>query len=422
MAAVRALLARLEQRFRLMTFVTTMVPTMGALGLQFVTFAITARGLGVEQFGRYTGLLAIVGVGVELVGLGGADVLVRAVARERSRFAAYYGNLLLLAGLTLPVVVALGVAVATGAMHSTVALPLIVLALAAEIGVARMSASMELVMVAQGHTARAGWVRMSTVLVRLALAIVYFLALGRADLDEWIYLVFAQAVVLTAVYVWLGGCLYGKPEWRLFRHELRAGALFCVTQSARAAQSNLDRMVLSRYADDTALGLYGAASRFLQLGLFPVQVLTRIIYPRYFVHGADGIAASRRYALRMTPALLGVGVLSGVLVAVAALVAPRVLGAEYAGSVAISVSLACSMPLMALQYPAADALTGAGFQGLRAAIYSVASVGFGFVLLAGTKLGGINGLIAAFLIGHLTLAVVLWAAAFLCKDKVKTAA
>jgi len=420
--AAKGLLARLEQRFRLMTFVTTMVPTMGALGLQFVTFAITARGLGVEQFGRYTGLLAIVGVGVELVGLGGADVLVRAVARERSRFAAYYGNLLILAGLTLPIVVALGVAVATGAMHSTVAVPLIVLALAAEIGIARMSASMELVMVAQGHTVRAGWVRMSTVVVRLLLAIGYFLVLRRNDLDEWIYLVFAQALLLTAVYVWLGGFLYGRPVWQLFRGELHSGALFCVTQSARAAQSNLDRMVLSRYADDAALGLYGAASRFLQLGLFPVQVLTRIIYPRYFVHGADGIAASRRYALRMTPALLGVGVLSGVLVAVAALVAPRVLGAEYAGSVAISVGLAFSMPLMALQYPAADALTGAGFQGLRATIYSAASVGFGFVLLAGTKLGGIDGLIAAFLIGHLILALVLWAAAFLCKDKVKTAA
>lgn len=422
MGAVRQLLARLEQRFRLMTFVTTMVPTMGALGLQFVTFAITARGLGVEQFGRYTGLLAIVGVGVELVGLGGADVLVRAVARERSRFAAYYGNLLMLAGLTLPIVVALGVAVAAGAMRSNVALPQIVLALTAEIGVARISASMELVMVAQGHTVRAGWVRMSTVLVRLLLAIGYFLVLGCRDLDTWIALVFAQAVLLTVAYVWLGGHLYGRPVWHLLRGELQAGTLFCVTQSARAAQSNLDRMVLARYADDAALGLYGAASRFLQLGLFPVQVLTRIIYPRYFVHGAEGIAASRRYALRMTPALLGVGLLSGVLVAAAALVAPRVLGADYAGSEVITVGLAFSMPLMALQYPAADALTGAGFQGLRAAIFSVASVGFGFVLLAGTKLGGIDGLIAAFLVGHLSLAVVLWLAAFLCQDKVKTVA
>jgi O-antigen/teichoic acid export membrane protein len=410
-------LAMLEQRFRLVTFITTMVPTMGALALQFVTFAITARGLGVEQFGRYTALLAIVGVGVELVGLGGADVLVRAVARDKTRFPAYYGNMLILAGLSLPIVVALGTAVAVGAMQSTVELPLIVAALAAEIGVARISASLELVMVAQGNTARAGWLRMSTVLVRLALAAVYFLALGQSDLVDWIWLVLAQAALVCVVYVWLGASLYGRPVWQLFSSELHAGTLFCITQTARAAQSNLDRMVLSRYADDAALGLYGAASRFLQLGMFPVQVLTRILYPKYFVHGADGLAASRRYALRMSPALLGVGVFSGLLVAAAALLAPRVLGAQYDGSVAITVGLAFSLPLMALQYPAADALTGAGFQGLRATIYSVASIGFGFVLLGGVKLGGINGLVAAFLAGHLLLGVALWTATFVCKDK-----
>jgi O-antigen/teichoic acid export membrane protein len=415
-ASLRLRLDSLEQRFRVVTFFTTMVPTMGALALQFVTFAITARGLGVEQFGRYTALLAVVGVGVELVGLGGADVLVRAVARAPERFRAYYGNLLILAGLSLPLVVALGVAVAVGAMQSTVGLGLIVAALTAEIAVARMSASLELVMVAHNQAARAGWVRMTTVVVRLALAAGYFVVLGAGALDTWIWLVFAQSALVTTVYVYVGARLYGRPVWQLFGHELYSGALFCITQSARAAQSNLDRMVLSRYADDTTVGLYGAASRFLQLGLFPLQVLTRILYPKYFVHGANGIAASRRYALRMSPVLLGVGLMSGLAVAVAALLAPKVLGAGYAGSVDITVWLALSLPLMAMQYPAADALTGAGRQGLRALIYSLASVGFGFVLLAGTHLGGIHGLVLAFLAAHLALALVLWAAAFWCKD------
>jgi O-antigen/teichoic acid export membrane protein len=412
----RAQLAMLEQRFKLLTFVNTMVPTMAALGLQFVTFAITARGLGVEQFGRYTGLLAIVGVGVELVGLGGADLLVRAVARDRTRFRGYYGNMLMLIGLTLPLVVALGVAVATGAMHSTVAVTLIVAALAAEIGVARMSASLELVMVAHGHNARAGVVRMTTVLVRLVLALGFFVGLGYSDLDQWIWVVFAQALVMMGCYAWLGARQYGRPLWQVMRSELYTGSMFCVTQTARSAQSNLDRMVLSRYADDTVLGLYGAASRFLQLGMFPVQVITRIIYPKYFVHGADGIAASRRYALRMTPLLLATGVASGLLVAAAALLAPHVLGRAYDGTVQITVALALSLPLVAVQYPAADALTGAGRQGLRALIYTLASIGFGFVLLAGTRWGGVNGLILAYLLGHLGLALVLWSAAFLCRD------
>lgn len=409
-------LQRLEQRFKLMTFISTMVPTMGALGLQFVTFAITARGLGVEQFGRYTALLAVVGIGVELAGLGGADVLVRAVARDQSRFRAYYGNMLVLLGASLPVVVALGVAVLAGVMQSALSVLMIVVALCAEIAVSRMSASLELVMVAHSHTARAGWVRVTTVVVRLLLAFGYFVLCDMRDLDQWIWLVLAQSALVTVVYVLLGARLYGAPVWRLLPHEVGSGTLFCITQSARSMQSNLDRIVLSRYADEAVVGLYGAASRFLQLGQFPLQVVTRIVYPKYFVHGAQGIAASRRYALSITPALLGVGVLSGLGVAVAALLAPHVLGREYDGSVALTVALALSLPLMALQYPAADALTGAGRQGLRAGIYSLSSVGFGFVLLGGVRLGGTHGLVAGFLCGHLLLALVLWATAFYCKD------
>jgi O-antigen/teichoic acid export membrane protein len=71
---------------------------------------------------------------------------------------------------------------------------------------------------------------------------------------------------------------------------------------------------------------------------------------------------------------------------------------------------------MALQYPAADALTGAGRQSLRALIYSVSAVGFGFVLLGGAYLGGIRGVVTAFLLGHLALALIFWAVAFLCRD------
>jgi O-antigen/teichoic acid export membrane protein len=416
LSAVARLVQKLEQRFRVMTFARTMVPTMGALALQFVTFAITARGLGVEQFGRYTALLAIVGIGVELVGLGGADILVRAVAREREAFRRYYGNMLLLGALTTPLVVALGVAVAVGAMQTTVDWLPLVAALVAEILIARMSASLELVMVAHGHTVRAGWVRMTTVVVRLLLALAYFMLIGLHDLNGWIGVVFVQSMLLTAVYVVIGGRLYGQPVWQLLRHELGSGLSFCVTQTARAAQSNLDRMVLSRYADDATLGLYGAASRFMQLGMFPLQVVTRIIYPNYFVHGKQGIAASRRYAVRMAPLLFGVGLLSGGAVAVAALLAPYALGAGYAGSTGVTMGLACALPFMALQYPAADALTGAGRQSLRALIYSVSAVGFGFVLLGGAYLGGIRGVVAAFLLGHLLLAVIFWVVAFLCRD------
>jgi len=413
---VKDWLARLENRFRLWSIVSTLVPTMGALGLQLLTFALTARGLGVEQFGRYTALLAIVAVGVELIGMGGADLLVRAVSRDAVRFGAYYGNMLLSIAFTLPVAVVIGTVAATGIMRVDVAWPLIALALLAEIGLARVSASTELVMVAHGQTARAGWVRVATVVARLLAALLFFLIWQRHDLDGWIVLLAAQSVLMMLFYAWLGARLYGMPRCVLLSAEMKSGLLFCVNQGARAMQGNLDRMVLSRFADADALGVYGAASRILQLGLFPMQVMTRIFYPRFFQHGAHGLAASRGYALRVAPAMFGTGVLSAAAVACAALLAPRVLGHDFAGSVEVTVGLAAALPFIALQYPAADALTGAGRQGMRAAIYSLSAIGFGFVLVAGVWIRGVPGLIGAFVFAHFLLAAILWAAAFVCKD------
>jgi O-antigen/teichoic acid export membrane protein len=416
MAKAGGLLARLEAKFRLWTIVSTMVPTMGALGLQLVTFAVTARGLGVEQFGRYTALLAIVAVGVELIGMGGADLLVRAVSRDKSRFASYYGNMLLSIAITLPIAVLIGTLVATGVMRVEVDLPFIVVALFAEIGLARVSASTELVMVAHGHTARAGWVRVATVVARLTVALAFFVVLQRSALDDWILFLTVQSVVMMLFYGWLGARMYGTPHMVLLGSEMNSGFLFCVNQGARSMQSNLDRMVLSRFADAYALGVYGAASRILQLGLFPMQVMTRIFYPKFFQHGANGITASRRYALRVAPALFGTGILSAGAVAGAALFAPHVLGHDFAGSVNVTIGLSLALPFIALQYPAADALTGAGRQGLRAAIFSLSAVGFGFVLVAGIWFKGVPGLIGAFVFAHFLLAAILWGAAFLCKD------
>jgi O-antigen/teichoic acid export membrane protein len=224
----------------------------------------------------------------------------------------------------------------------------------------------------------------------------------------------AQAVILSCTYLLMSAWLYGRPVWTLKTAELAAGTSFCLSQSSRAMQSNMDRMVLSRFADSAALGIYSAASRILQLGLFPIQVAMRTVYANFYVHGAKGLNASRNYALQVAPALLGIGIFSAVSVAIAAFLAPLILGKDFAETTSTTIRLAYSLPLIALQYPAADALSGAGRQSLRAHIYVLAAAGFGFLLVGGVKLGGINGLIYAFLLGHFLLAAVLWACTFVC--------
>jgi O-antigen/teichoic acid export membrane protein len=262
-------------------------------------------------------------------------------------------------------------------------------------------------------------VRVISVGTRLGTALLFFVLLGQHGLDGWIAAVCIQSALLCLGCVLAGSRIYGSPVWALLRAELPTGAAFSAAQLARSSQGNLDRLVLARFADEAALGAYGAASRILQLGLFPLQVVTRILYPKFFVHGAQGLHASRRFALRTAaPAVLVVGVLSCLCVVLVADFVPMVLGKDFAQSTHTTMVLALALPFIALQYPAADALTGAGRQALRAGIYSVAAVGSGVLLLAGAHWGGVNGLSIAFVGGHALLAAVLWSTTFVCRDGV----
>ncbi len=395
---------------RLRQFAFSLGPTSAGLGIQFVTFAITAKGLGVAGFGTYSAILGVCAISVEAIGLGGADLLVRATARDRGRFSRYFGNMLVLIGLTTVPVIAFSdylvkdqLGIGLDGWH-------LLMALCGETMVARISTSIELTMVAHREVFRASLIRFATPSVRLAAAILYFSIMGRHALPGWIEIVLVQSLLMSAMALAVAMVLYGWPKPTLLTGEIGGGAAFAVNQFSRATQSNLDRVILARFASAEALGLYSAGARLLQIGLFPIQVMTRILYPEFFAQGAKGIAASRRFAVSNVPAMLAVGMLAGGAVALAGSFAPFVLGKDFAGSRTTALLLSFSLPLIAMQYLAADALTGAGFQRLRATIYGMTAVLFGLILVLGARIGHSTGVIVAYLVGHTILMITLWAA------------
>jgi len=141
-------------------------------------------------------------------------------------------------------------------------------------------------------------------------------------------------------------------------------------------------------------------------------VMTRILYPQFFVHGAQGAMPAFRYAIRTIPIMLLVGCSAGLAVAAGGWSAPFVLGGGYSDSTDIAIKLSVALPIIAMQFPAADALTGAGKQAFRAFIFMIVTVFFGLLLAIGSYFGNINGVIIGFVCGHSLLAVVLWVSAY----------
>jgi len=403
---------------RMLRFGSALLPTMGALGLQFVAFALTARGLGVAQFGEYAAIQGVASICVEMVGLGGADLLVRAVARNPEDFSRYFGNMLNLVWLTLVPVMGIAFLTLIWDPSLTLTAPLLLLALAAEILLGRISSSIELTMVAHRHVFRASVTRVIPPLARLICAAAFFHYAH--DLSGWVMTVFAQAIVVSIGLTGFAMAIYGRPAKVLLLDQWKTGATFSINQFSRAAQSNLDRVVLAQFADATALGVYAAGSRVLQLGLFPLQIMTRILYPQFFVHGAQGLAATRRYALSNLATMIATGLFGAAIVAGAGYFAPFLLGKDFIHSRHSAMLLSLSIPLIAMQYLAADILTGAGYQHVRAVIYGAAAILFGLILAACARAGGADGMIAGYLFAHALLAAILWMTSFSLADKAVT--
>jgi O-antigen/teichoic acid export membrane protein len=140
------------------------------------------------------------------------------------------------------------------------------------------------------------------------------------------------------------------------------------------------------------------------------QAATRIYYPRFFRAAAAGQDALTALVRQAAARMALVGLLALALTALASILLPLLLGSDYAGVAGIAAGLAFAAPLTALQYPAADALTAAGRQGLRTALYLAAAAASAVLLAAGAAAAGAAGGVAAFVIVQAALAVALWRA------------
>ena len=105
-----------------------------------------------------------------------------------------------------------------------------------------------------------------------------------------------------------------------------------------------------------------------------------------------------------------VGLLALALTVLAAPLLPLVLGPAYAGLTPLAAGLAVACPFVALQYPAADALTAAGRQGLRTLLYALAALASAALLAAGAALAGPAGAVAGLVAAQAVLAAALWLA------------
>lgn len=340
------------------------------LAIQGVYFILIARALGAEQYGAFVGVVALMAIVAPFASWGTGPLLIRNVARDPSSFSSSWGNALWMTSISGSVLLSTLLLLAKFVLSEKIPLNLVLwvgvsdLLLAAAVGVAAQTFQA----VEQLHIMARAQIGLTA--ARAIAAVILVLLVSHPTAVLW-GCCYCLSSALGAIYAIALVCSkLGFPTLRLrhLRSDLLEGFYFSISVSAQSVYNNIDKTMLVRLATFAAAGIYGAAYRLIDLSFQPVGALVYAAYPRFFQHGRTGLEGTRRLAARVLPSAIIYAIFAAVALMLLAPVVPLMFGRDFADSVGALRWLSPLVVFKACHYFLADALTGAGHQGIRSAI------------------------------------------------------
>jgi O-antigen/teichoic acid export membrane protein len=388
--------------------------TVGSTGNQLVglvtgiaTFYVLATRLGVAEYGVYAAALALVYLVAPIAEVGCNHLAVRLLARDGRTDQAWH----LVIGTHLAFSPVAALALGLLARWLAPDLPGSYLALLAfsELVSVGVIAGAGMLAEASFRAFVGARIRVATSLVRLA-ALGWFVAVDGSGLEQWIPMAAAANLIGLGYAVMAFGRTFGVPiGWRVVaRRDVGEGMGFAANQLASTAQRDADKAILGAYGLETAAGVYAAGFRAVSLVTLPLLGLMGATYGRFFELGARSVRAARAYAVRLTMVAGAVTAVLGLALALAAPVVPRIFGEGFDDAVTVIRWLSVYPLLKALQYFAANALTGAGLHRLRVTAVAVtASLNVALNLVVIPRYSW-RGAVATTLVTEILFTIALW--------------
>jgi O-antigen/teichoic acid export membrane protein len=337
--------------------------------LQASYFVIIARTLGVEKYGEFISITALVAIVFPFAGLGTEILMLKNVAKDRSLFAVYWGNSLLVTVVTAAILITLAVILAPFLLHQSIS-PLAILIVAVSdlfFGSITSLASRVFQSIDRLNiSARISiFIMFNKVLAAIGLSIFFP---NPNDL-EWIWVYSASSVISALVAAILVQRLVGSPALKLARikSELTEGISFSISSSAYTIYSDIDKTMLAKLSTLKATGIYASAYRLIDVAFIPVISIAGAAYADFFRKGKNGVGAALTFAKPLVAITATYSVLAGVGLILIAPFVPNVLGNEYLPVVEALRWLAPIPLFRAMQHFGGDILSGSGFQNWRSA-------------------------------------------------------
>ncbi|WP_299486069.1 oligosaccharide flippase family protein [Acaryochloris sp. IP29b_bin.137] len=381
--------------------------------LQAVYFVIIARALGPDQYGAFVGATSLIAIFAPFVSLGSGSLIVKNVSRNPALFNQYWGNSLLIIGMTGTVFTAFICLISPLLLPRNIPIALVFFAAIADFICLRLLEIAGHAFQAIHKLSKTAQLKILPGITRVMAAILMVNLFPEPDAVGWTFLyligtITAAAVAMLWVQIDIGS---PKPAPERIRPELFEGFCYSTGLSAQTIYNNVDKTMLARLSTLSSAGVYAAAYRIIDVAFIPIRSLLSASYAQFFRHGASGINGSLTYAKRLTPLAAAYGLIAGIVLILLSPLLPLVFGSNYAESAQVLCWLAPLPFFKSMHYFAANALSGAGLQSLRSTVQVFIAI-FNFCgNLILIPLYSWQGAIASSLVSDGLLMVILWAIA-----------
>lgn len=344
--------------------------------IQAAYFVIVARNLGVEQYGAFVSVTALVNILVPFASWGSEHILIKNVSRQRNLFAEYWGNALLTIFVSGTVLIAFVLLTFSVFLSSNISFLVVLFVALSDLlfGVLLRTASQAFQSVQKLNiTAQ---IEILLGVNRLLAALCLLIFFPTQGIVIWGGLYMTATIISASIAFFLVQSYLGKPKLAIdrIRAELLQGFYFSVSISSITINNNIDKTMLAKLSTLEATGIYAAAYRLIDVSVVPISSLVFASYPNFFKQGAKGIRSSVHFAQKLLPMGIAYSLAMGIAILLFAPIVPYVLGEDYSTAVEALRWLALLPFLKCLYALAGNTLTGADLQGLRSAMQASAAV------------------------------------------------
>jgi O-antigen/teichoic acid export membrane protein len=267
--------------------------------MQAIFFLLLTRLLGVNEYGIFSGALALITLATPYSSLGTGMLFMRYVTTDRSQAGLYWGNALVVTtSMTLLIAVVfyfVGPAIA----HTQSHLIFCVLAIANCL-FSQVSDLGNIVFQTFEKMRYAAALSFLANLVRVLSLLVMRAALHQATALQWsVGILIASGIAAAATLVWVRretGPL--RIDLGLVKRHSLEGLGFSFAGTTQNAYNDIDKTMLSHYGLNRENGLYSLAYRMVDFASAPIIAIDTAILPRLFQRSRQSLARTFRLAFR----------------------------------------------------------------------------------------------------------------------------